>query len=206
MENEDKNNFFAVPLIGGILCLITFFVPDMPSMFPGSFLTAIIFNFMIFTITSFSELIFIIFGLITVILEIACGCVMLYSAIKMGLGKTTLNKQKRKLMIFSWLVIGATLMMSITALFGMGFFMLINRYGFIGSLMTLIGIYYYQHREKRGSISRPALIHEGEKFEPSLPEEKVFYTNPKFCIKCGFNLKEGQLKFCPECGNQLTSE
>jgi hypothetical protein len=204
MENKDKNNFYAVPLIGGILCLITFFVPDMPSIFPGSFLTAIIFNFMIFT--SFSELIFIIFGLITVISEIVCGCVMLYSAIKMGLGKTTLKEQKMKLMIFSWLVIGATLMMSITALFGMGFFMLINRYGFIGSLMTLIGIYYFQHMTKRGTISSPMVFHEGKKLEPSPIKEKAFNTDPKFCTNCGYNLKLGQLKFCPECGNQLSSE
>jgi hypothetical protein len=204
MDNEEKNNFYAVPLIGGILCLITFFVPDMSYMFSGSVLFAMIFNFMIFT--SISELIFVISGLITVILEIACSCVMIYSAIKIMLGKTTLNKQKRKLMIFSWLVVGATLMMSITALFGMGFFMLINRYGFIGCLITIIGIFYSNHMTKRGTISRPVGIPEGEKFVPSLPEEKVFYTNPKFCVKCGFNLKEGHLKFCPECGHQLTSE
>ncbi len=204
MENEDKNNFYVVPLIGGILCLITFFIPDMPLMFPGSVLIAMIFNFMIFA--SFSELIFIIFGLITVISEVVCGCVMLYSAIKMGLGKTTLKEQKMKLMIFSWLVIGATLMMSITFLFGLGFFMLLNRYGFIGSLMTLIGIYYFQRMTKRGTISSPVVIHEGERFKPIPPKEKVFYTNPKFCTNCGFNLKGGQFKFCPECGNQLTSE
>jgi len=160
MENEEKNNFYAVPLIGGILCLITFFIPDMPIMLPVSTLTAMIFNFMIFS--SLSELMFIIFGLITVILEIVCGCVMLYSAIKMGLGKTTLKEQKMKLMIFSWLVIGATLMMSITFFIGLGFFMLLNRYGFIGSLMTLIGIYYFQRMTKRGTISSPVVIHEGE--------------------------------------------
>jgi len=204
VENEDKNNFYVVPLIGGILCLITFFIPDMTFMFPGSFLTAIIFNFMIFS--SFSELIFIIFGLITVILEMVCGCVMLYSAIKMGLGKTTLNEQKMKLMILSWLVIGTTLMMSITAFIGLGFFMLLNRYGFIGSLITLIGIYYFQHMTKHGTISSPVVIHEGERFNLIPPKEKVFYTNPKFCTNCGFNLKEGQFKFCPECSNQLTSE
>ena len=179
MENEDKNNFYVVPLIGGILCLITFFIPDMPLMFPGSVLTAMIFNFMIFS--SFSELIFIIFGLITVILEIVCGCVMLYSAIKMGLGKTTLNKQKRKLMIFSWLVIGATLMMSITALFGMGFFTLFNRFGIIGSLITIIGIFYSNHMTKRGTITRPVGIHEGKKFDQSLPEEKVFPKELPIC-------------------------
>lgn len=204
MENEEKNNFYAVPLVGGILCLITFFIPDTPFSSIGSTLTAMIFNFMIFT--SFSELIFIIFGLITVILEIVCGCVMLYSAIKMMLGKTTFTKQKMKLVILSWLVIGTTLTMSIPAIIGLGYFNLFNIYGFTGSLITLIGIYYSQHMMKRGPISRPMVIHKDEKLEPSPPKEKVFYTDPKFCTNCGFNLTEGQFKFCPECGNQLSSE
>ena len=203
MENEDKNNFYAIPLIGCILCLITFFIPETPFYSTDSFLTLIISNFMIFT--SLSELIFIISGLTTVILEIVCGCVMLYSAIKMKLGKTTLKEQKMKLMIFSWLVIGTTLIMSITATFGLGFFNLLNRYGLIGSLITLIGIYYSQHMTKRGNISSPVVIHEGERLKSIPPKEKVFNTNPKFCTNCGFSLEGGPFNFCPNCGNGITS-
>ncbi len=115
MKNRERDNLYAIPLIGSILCFITFFISDNPYGFPGSFLTSLIYNFMfIFSMTGFT-LILLIISFMTVILELLCGCVMLYSAIKMMLGKTTLNQQKMKLMIFSWLVIGATLIISIMA-------------------------------------------------------------------------------------------
>lgn len=163
MEVEAKNNFYVVPLIGGIFCFITFFIPDTPLSPAASTLTLMLFNFMVFA--SLPELIFIIFGLISVISEIVCGYVMIYSAIKMKLGKTTLKKQKMKLVFFSWLVIGLTLTMSTIAMIGIGFFNLFNGYGFIGSLITLIGIYYSRHMTKHGSISGPTVIHKDEKLK-----------------------------------------
>lgn len=187
MEIREKNNIYAVPLIGGILCLITFFVSDWPYGFHSSFNTIIIITF-----------------LISFVLEVICANIMIYSAIMIKVGKTTLSGQKKKLMIFSWLVIGVTLILSFLFIFIQGRFILINRYGLTGCLITLMGIYYYEHKVELGHKFAYTVETKGEKVEPTLGKDKVFHTYPKFCTNCGFNLKEGQFTFCPECGNQLT--
>ena len=87
---------------------------------------------------------------LAIVLDIVCGGVMLSSAIKMKRGKTTLKEQKMKLIILSWLVIGSSLSVSIIFTFDTILLNLFNSYGFIGSLITLIGIYYRQHMTKRG--------------------------------------------------------
>lgn len=188
MENRERNNFYAVPLIGGILCLITFLFPDLYYFTPlGGYNFILLIGFLIF-----------------IILEIICGNIMLYTAIRMGVGRTTFSKQKTKLLIFSWLVFGLTLVTSFFATLSAGFLFLVNRLGLIGCLITIIGIYYYERTAKRGLEFAQTLETNREKIEPSLTKENVYYIAPKFCINCGLNLKEGKFKFCPECGHQLT--
>jgi len=120
---------------------------------------------------------------------------MIHSAIKMRSGKTTWIEQKKRLLIVSWIVVCVTLAFIILAQLTIGQIVIIFEYGFVGGLLTLIAYYYDKYTTSREYMPGPALM-----------KEQVIYANPKFCTNCGFDLKGGTYKFCPECGTQLTSE
>ena len=187
MENRDINNIYAVPFIGGILCIIAFFTSEL-----FLFIGYNIILGMIFFIPS--------------LLELTCGIIMIYIAIKIRSGKTTWVEAEKKLLISSWLAIIIALGYGIFYMYAQGFFVITYPQGFTGGLVTLLGIYYYKHITNRDHVTGPALVQERETLEPSPMKEQQFYADPKFCTNCGFNLEGGTLKFCPDCGNQLTSE
>ena len=187
MENREINNIYAVPFIGGILCIITLFDP------------------VTFLSISYNPIVGVIF-LIPGLLNLICGIIMIFSAIKMRNGKTTLIEERKKIMISSWLAVSVSLGFAIFLMLILGYIIILFEYGLIGGLLTILGIYFYRLITERNFISDPTLVPEREKFEPSPTKEQVFYANPKFCHNCGFNLEKGPFKFCPNCGNQLTSE
>lgn len=187
MEIRERNNFYAVPFIGGILCIILLFHPVFLSMFSYGLIIGM-------------------FAFIFVLPDIICGSIMIYSAINMKSGKTTWIEEKKKLLISSWLAVSITLGFGIFSFLIIGFFGIIFEYGFTGGLITILGIYYYEHITKRNFIPGPTLVQEREKFEPSPMKEEVFFANPKVCTDCEFNLEGGPFKFCPNCGSQMTSE
>jgi hypothetical protein len=121
-------------------------------------------------------------------------------------GKTTLFEEKKKLLIFSWLVVSVSLGLSIISIFWFGTFFFFYEPGLVGGLIIILGNFFYTLVTKRNFIYGPPLIQEGENIEPSPTKEQAPYTNPKFCTNCGFNLEEKPFKFCPNCGTQLTSE
>lgn len=187
MENRERNNIYAVPFIGGILCIITLFTLDL------------------FYYISYDPIIGIIF-LIPSLLDVISGIIMISSAIKMRSGKSTLIEERKKIMISSWLAVSVSLGFAIFLMLILGYIIILFEYGLIGGLLTILGIYFYRLITERNFISGPTLVPEREKFEPSPTKEQVFYANPKFCHNCGFNLERGPFKFCPNCGNQLISE
>ena len=187
MENRERNNIYAVPFIGGILCIVTLCNPAFFSLFSYG-------------------LIYGMFAFIFVLPDIICGSIMISSAIKMRSGKTTWIEEKKKLLISSWLAVSITLGFGIFSFLIIGFFVIIFEFGFVGGSITILGIYYYEHITKRNLISGPTLIQERIFSEPSPMKEEVFFANPKFCTDCGFNLEGGPFKFCPNCGNQMISE
>jgi len=199
MENKEKNNFYAVLLIGGILCIysilgnnlftILLHIPESVSFNPPGF--------------TFSVLII---GFGPIILNLVLGILMIVSAVKMKNGKTTLFEEKKKLLIFSWLVVSVSLVLSIFSIFAYGTFFFLHEPGLVGGLIIILGNFFYTLVTKRNFIYGPPLIQEGENIEPSPTKEQDFYANPKFCTNCGFNLEEKPFKFCPNCGTQLTSE
>jgi hypothetical protein len=189
MENRERNNIYAVPFIGGILCIITLFNPDLIFFISYNLITGMVF-------------------FIPTLLEVICGIIMLYSAIKMRSGKTTWIEERKKLMISSWLAFSISLSFAIfLKLLGLGaYFVIVLEYGLVGGLITILGIYFYKFITERNFIAGPTLVQERKKSEPSPMKEQVFYANPKFCTDCGFNLEGGPFKFCPNCGNQINSE
>lgn len=197
MENKERNNFYAVPLIGGILCIYAIFGNSLLSL--SLFLSGSI------NLGGFPFLVLIIFfG--PVIFFLVFGILMIISAVKIENGKTTLFEERKKLLIFSWLVVSVSLGLSIFSIFGFGTFYFFYQPGLAGGLIIILGNFIYKFSTKRNLIDAPPLVQEGEKIKSSPMKERVIYTNPKFCHICGFNLKGGSFKFCPECGNQLVSE
>jgi hypothetical protein len=187
MQNREKNNTYAIPLIGGILCIIPLFTP--------SLFLYISYNLM--------------FGLISLIpslLDTYFGIIMIYSAIMMRSGKTTWIQERKNLTIYSWLAVSVSLGSATITMMLSGVFLISPVYGFVGGLITILGIYFYKLTTERNFISGPTLVQEKEKFEPSPMEEQAFYSKLKFCTNCGFNLEEGSFKTCPNCGKQLTPE
>ncbi len=184
MENRERNYIYAVPFIGGIVCIISLFAIN-PS---------VIFTF---------SLIGLIGILILIHPEIVFGIMMIVSAIKMRSGKTTWIEQKKKLMIISWILVGITLGFTIFTLVLIGQIAIIFEYGFVGGLLNLMGYYYDRYTANRAYMTGPALIQEKENFKLGPMKDQVSYANPKFCTNCGFKFEVVSLKFCPECGNQL---
>ena len=196
MENKERNNFYAVPLIGGILCNFAIFGNSLLSL-------SLSLSGSIYFLAGFPFLIIILFfG--PIILDLVLGILMIVSAVKMKNGKTTLFEEKKKLLIFSWLVVSVSLGLSIFSIFGFGTFYFFYEPGLVGGLIIILGNFFYNLVTKRNFIYGPPLVQEREKIEPSLTKEQVFYANPKFCTNCGFNLEGKPFRFCPNCGTQLT--
>jgi hypothetical protein len=126
MENREINNIYAVPFIGGILCIITLFDP------------------VTFLSISYNPIVGVIF-LIPGLLNLICGIIMIFSAIKMRNGKTTLIEERKKIMISSWLAVSVSLGFAIFQLLIMGFFVIFFEYGLVGGSITIFGIYFYRH-------------------------------------------------------------
>jgi len=187
MENRERNNIYAVPFIGGILCITTLFTLD-------------------FYLASSYGLMFGLIYFIPGLVDTFCGIIMISSAIKMRSGKPSWIVERRKLMISSRLAVGVSLGLAILSMILVGYFVISLVYGFVGGLITILGIYFYKLITERNFISGPTLVQERENFEPSPMKEQVFYDNLKFCTNCGFNLEGGPFKICPNCGNQMTSE
>lgn len=177
MEKNERNDIYAVPFIGGILCIMSLFYSDIWVAFSFNLVLGMILSAPILAQASF-------------------GIVMLIYAIKIRRGKSSLMEEKKKFLIFSWLAVSVSLGFSVFIFFVIELFGLSFPYGFVGGLLTILGIYYHQYITKDTKYTDQ----QGKKIE----QEKEFYTKPKFCTNCGFNLKEGSFKFCPECGNQLT--
>jgi len=141
MENNERNNIYAVAFVGGILCIFSFFDFDILSFFNFNLILGLIL-------------------LLFILPHIICGIIMIYSAIRIKLGQKTWNEQKVKLLISSWLAIGVSLGASIFMLIFVGYFMLFNRFGLIGGFLTLLGYYYHKHLTKSEKLSDPPLTPE----------------------------------------------
>ena len=187
MENRERNNIYAIPFIGGILCITPLFIPNL------------------FLYISY-DLIFGLIYLIPSLLDTYFGIIMIYSAIMMRSGKTTWIQERKNLMIYSWLAVSVSLGSATITMMLSGVFLISPVYGFVGGLITILGIYFYKLTTERNFISGPTLVQEKEKFEASPMKEQGFYDNPKLCTICGFNFGEKPYKFCPNCGNLITSE
>jgi hypothetical protein len=184
------NNFYAVPLIGGILCIIAIFSPIYFDLF--------MYNIILWTI-------FISPGII----DLISGIIMLSLAFRLRKGITTYINEKKKLITLSWLAIigssGLGIFFIIAGSFSL-FFAGFVITGFTGGIVTLLGIMFYRIVNECNFTTRPPLIHAKDIYRPSPVEGPKFYPGAKFCTNCGFNLEGGPFKFCPNCGNKLTPE
>ena len=182
------NNFYAVPLIGGILCILAIFSPAY-------------FDLLMYSI------IYLIILIIPCIIDLISGIIMLSLAFRLRKGITTYINEKRKLITLSWLaIIGSSGLGVYFTIIGGYFFSGFITVGFTGGVITFLGIFFYRIINERNFITSPPLIQEKDAYRPSPVEEPKFYPKAKFCIKCGFNLEGGPFKFCPNCGNKLTLE
>ena len=184
MKNRDRDYIYAVPFIGGIICLVSLFAFNLSA---------------IFTLGPL--------GLIGILIfihpQVVLGIMMIVSAIRTRNGKTMWIEQKKKLLVISWVLVGISLGFTIFFLLIIGMFYIMFEYGFVGGLLTLIGYYYDKYTTSRASLTGPALIRTKDNLELGPMKERVIFPNPKFCPKCGIDLKGSKFKFCTDCGNQL---
>jgi len=199
MEKNEGNKFYAVPLIGGILCNFAFFGNNI-----------IIIPFLLSGLPPFSSLGFPILLLALafgpVILDLVLGILMIVSAVKMKNRKTTLFEEKKKLLIFSWVVIGVSLGLSIFNLVLSRAFLFFHEPGLVGGLIIILGILFYKFVSKHNFIFGPPLVQEGEKIDPRPTKEQFLSIVHIFCTNCGFKYEKESIRFCPECGNRLVSK
>ncbi len=199
MEKNEGNKFYAVPLIGGILCNFSIFgnnIIVVPILLSES-LPFFPFGFPIFLLAlSFGP----------VILDLVLGILMIVSAVKMKNGRTTLFEEKKKLLIFSWVVIGVSMGLSIFTLVLSGTFLFFHEPGLIGGLIIILGNLFYKLVSNRNFIFGPPLILAGEKRDPYTTKEQSLSIVHAFCTNCGFKYEKESIKFCPECGNRLSSK
>ncbi len=186
MENRENNNFYAVPLMGGILCVISIFTPI-------SF-TSFGFNFLI-----------LITLLISITLEEVCGIILIIFAVKLKKGKTTLLEQKKKFLVLSLLAFFTPIVLSIIISIGLEYFRIHLVYGLTGGFITILGVALHK-RIVDGSSLYGSIVQERteENLSPKINQSLI--DIPTVCNKCGADLKGGVFKFCPECGNQLEAE
>jgi len=197
MEKKERNNFFAVPLIGGILCIYAFtgygfFI--IPLVFPGSqpFNPGFPFGLII--------------RLGPIILNIVLGIFMIVSAVKLESGKKTFIEEKKKLLSYSWVVVSVSLGLSIFSIFTFGTFLFLHEYALIGGLIIILGNFFYKRVNQHNSIYGPPLVQEREETETIPMKEQPPLIVRVICTKCGFKSEEESLKFCTKCGNKLVSK
>lgn len=195
MENKERINFFAVPLIGGILCIYAFFglnllvVPILLAENPFS--PPLIFLFLVFG---------------PILLDLNLGILLIVSAVTIKKGKTTFLEERGKILIFSWVIVGVSLGLGVLSITWFGAFLFFHEPGLVGGLVIILGDFFYKHVNKRNFIFGPPLGQEGEKLEPSPMKEHPPITYRKFCTNCGFKSGKESIKFCPKCGNKLVSK
>lgn len=200
MEKKERNNFFAVPLIGGILCIYALFGYNLfiiPVLLSGS---------VSFIPPGFPFIIVFIIGLVPIILNLVVGILMIVSAVKLQNGKTTLMEEKKKLLTYSWLVVSVSLGLSIYSIFGYGIFLFLHEYALIGGLIIILGNFFYKRVNQGNSIIGPPLVQEREETETSSMKEQSPIIAHAICANCGFKSEEESLNFCPECGRKLVSK
>ncbi|MFX0074874.1 MAG: zinc ribbon domain-containing protein [Candidatus Hermodarchaeota archaeon] len=180
MEIRKRDNFYAVPLMGGILCVITLLTPNSL----GSFSL----NFIILSILVSS-----------VILEEVCGIILIVFAAKLKRGK--IQWIAKKLLVLSLLTFTTPIPLSILISIGLGYFRVFLVYGMTGGLITLIGVIFHWRMSDddsiHGSLSQESID------DKSLKINQSPTSGTTICSNCGTHLKGGALKFCPECGNEL---
>lgn len=199
MEKKERNNFFAVPLIGGILCINALFGYNLfliPSLLPGN---------VSFNPPGFYFIVLII-GLVPIVLNLVVGILMIVSAVKLKNGKRTLFKEKKKLLSYSWVVVSVSLGLSIFSIFIYGSFFILHEYALIGGLIIILGNFFYKRVNQRNSIYGPPLVQEREETETRSMKEQSTLIVRVICTNCGFKSKEESLKFCPECGSKFVSK
>ena len=200
MEKKERNNFFAVPLIGGILCIYGIFGYNLfiiPSLLPGS---------VSFNPPGFPFIIVLIIGLVPIILNLVVGILMIVSAVKLKNGKATLFEEKKKLLTYSWLVVSVSLGLSIFSIFGYGTFLFFHEPALGAGLIIILGNLFYKRLNKGNSLFGPPLVQEGEETEPSEMIDQSPIIVHAICSNCGFKSGEESLKFCPKCGNRLDAK
>jgi len=200
MEKKERNNFFAVPLIGGIFCIYAIFGYNLfiiPLLLSGS---------VSFIPPGFLFIIVFIIGLVPIILNLVFGILMIVSAVKLKNGKTTLFEEKKKLLAYSWLVVSVSLGLSIFSIFGYGIFLFLHEPALVGGLIMILGYFFNKRVNKGNSIFGPPLVKEREESEPRSMKEQSPIIVHAICTNCGFKSGEDSLKFCPECGRKLVSK
>ena len=199
MEKKERNNFFAVPLIGGILCIYGIFGYNLfiiPSLLPGS---------VSFNPPGFPFIVLIV-GLVPIILNLVLGILMIVSAVKLKNGKATLFEEKKKLLTYSWLVVSVSLGLSIFSIFGYGTFLFFHEPALGAGLIIILGNFFYKRVNQGNSIIGPPLVQEREETETSSMKEQSPIIAHAICANCGFKSEEKSLNFCPECGRKLVSK
>lgn len=199
MENKEKNNFYAIPLIGGILCIYSIFGYNLffiPMIFSGS------------TFISFAGLPFLIliFGFGSIILYLVLGILIIISAVKMKKGKTNLSEEEKKLLTLSWLAVGVSLGLSVFSIYGFGTFLFFHEPGLVGGLIIILSTFFYKHVNKLNFMFGPPLVQKGEETEPKSMKDHSSIIFHALCANCGFKSREESLKFCPKCGKRLVSK
>ncbi len=194
MENNTQDQFFVVPLMGGILCLIQFFAPNI--------IFSLYFDVILF------------FGwIILVINNIVFGIIMIVSAVRLKNQRRTLADEKTKLMVLSWISIGAPLgfgsfYLIISPIFTGSFstfFIIPNTFGIAGGMVVILGLFLKIINE-RNMISSVEIddqfvdTHLIESEEPSELKAKKLY---KFCPDCGLYIQGKNYSYCPNCGSKI---
>ena len=177
------DNFYAVPLMGGILCVISLFTPTS--------LGFVSLNNMILLIL-----------FISVILEEICGIILIVFAVKLKKGKTPWIKQEKILLVFSLLALITPFVPSIIISIDLEYLRIFLFYGMAGGFITLIGV-IFRHRITDSDSYYDTIIKERTD-DKSLKVNQSPTAGPKFCRNCGTDLKGGTFKFCPECGTELS--
>ena len=192
----EGNKFYAIPLIGGILCqfailgnlpfIFSFLLTGDPYFSFGSFFIIVLF-------VSFAP----------IITDLVLGIIMIHSAVKMKNRRSNFLAEKKKLLILSWITVGSSLCLSIFSIFGFGVFLFFYEPGLVGGLIVILGIFFYKLVTERNFIYGPPLIQDEKKIEQSAMKTQFHLTAPKFCTNCGFDLEGAALNYCPECGHKL---
>ena len=136
-------------------------------------------------------------------LEEVSGIIILIIAVKLKRGKTTWIEQKRRLLALSLLALIIPIVTSIIVI-GLEHIRILMVIGLTGGFLTLLAV-IFSNRVVDGDMFYSSTIQESVD-DKGLKINKSPTSVPTLCNKCGTDLKEGTFKFCPECGNELTSE